>query len=831
MEFYAHYDRQRNRKHRLSIHLHNVSAFCELAVSPTVSFPYLPGPAVKKFTSVLGLLHDIGKYTDAFQAYLMDGTESNMKNHAHISAFYAHTFVMRLMEGSADQNTRYAWAFIAYLCVRLHHGNLTLKGLFSNEAMWETLLKQSLHLKEKTSEVFLDLEPGEHTDLYLLSCCPDAVQQLRKEKRLFIGMPTNLGVGRLRKEYWYFALIYLFSVLIDSDKLDSGEITKGLAASVPPDVVDRYLQSKHADRSKVKLDDRRDRARFQMLSVIDSLTENQLRNEHVFIITAPTGIGKTLASLQCALRLQERIREICSYTPRLITAIPFVNIIEQTAKDYQKVAAGHGKLLVHHRLTDLLAQSNVSPNQPDNLEEMPLDRRLLEVESWEADIVLTTFVQLFQSVLTGNNRLLKKVNKLAGSIVILDEIQSLPERYMPLIGALLRKMGQYYGTRFILMTATQPKLLQLGDRLLDQDYKEPIALLRNSQEYFKSMRRTQFIPLLDKPINNEQFVELFQTYREEHQSAVIVVNTIKRSIELFNLLKRGQEEGWISSAAPVFYLSTNIVPMQREQVIGKVKRLLEAGQPVILVSTQTIEAGVDLDFDIGFRDLAPLTSLVQTAGRVNREGRKGEFRPVYITEFEKDSQLIYDMHHMNRTKQLLSRPVEEPDYPQLVDRYYTYLMDEMSFEDSRTLWYEGIVRLDFEKLQQFELIQQLGEVVDVFVELDDKSTKLANAYEKIRQGEWPAESLCELLETSVFHKSNRPTSLYELKAVLKQLTALMGQYMVQVRVKRFLNNRPFPFENRNGVDSDWYWIPSGQIHEFYNLETGFMDETGEAFIY
>lgn len=413
----------------------------------------------------------------------------------------------------------------------------------------------------------------------------------------------------------------------------------------------------------------------------------------------------------------------------------------------------------------------------------------------------------------------------------MDEVQALPDKYMPLIGALLRKMGQYYGTRFILMTATQPKILQLGDRMLNETHREAISLLPNSDKYFRAMKRTKFVPLLQTKINNDQFIDLFLTYRNERQSAVIVVNTIKRSIALLNALKKAQKCHHIPVESELYYLSTNITPIHRRQVIQQVKERLEANKPVILVSTQTIEAGVDLDFDVGFRDLAPLTSLVQTAGRVNREGKKGKLSPVYIVEFEKDNQYVYDVHHMSRTKKLLSSVIEEPQYPELVERYYTTLMHEASFEESARIWNQGIVGLDFDELEQFELIQQYGDIADVFVEWDERATELADLYESVRQGEWPIEQLNYVFGADAFRQSGKFPSLYEQKAVLRQLTAQMSQYMVQVRVKRFLQNRAFPFQTRNDVVSDWFWVPRNQVDEYYDAETGFIDETGGAFMY
>lgn len=175
--------------------------------------------------------------------------------------------------------------------------------------------------------------------------------------------------------------------------------------------------------------------------------------------------------------------------------------------------------------------------------------------------------------------------------------------------------------------------------------------------------------------------------------------------------------------------------------------------------------------------------------------------------------------------------MKEPAYPDLVNQYYSLLVDEVSFEESEKLWKQGVIGLDFDELDQFELIQQQGEVVDVFVEWDDRASELADIYEKVRLGEWPSKQLCDFFQTNMFRGSNEPSSLYEKKAVLQQITSQMSQYMVQVRLKRFLKNRSFPFQSRNGIESYWFWIPRNQIEEYYHSNTGFIDESGEAFIY
>ena len=387
----------------------------------------------------------------------------------------------------------------------------------------------------------------------------------------FKYIPQLFQTGRIQDAEWYFLLIYLFSLLIDLDKLDAAELRIRKIVSVSPERVSNYLQKKKKDNLSVKsentFNDRREKARKSIMEVINSLTDDEIRNTRFYLLTAPTGIGKTLSSLQCALRLQERIKEIEGYTPCIITAIPFINIIEQHRKEYEEVFGKELDLVVHHRLSDFSIRHN-------RHEEIPVDKALLEVESWEGDVILTTFVQLFQSIFTGNNRLLKKVNKLAGSIIIIDEAQAVPEGYMPLIGAALQKIAEHYGTRFILMTATQPKLLEFGT-LLNPDGKKikPVTLLPGFEQYFLELKRTKLIPLLDRKLNNEQFIELFFGKWDQKSSVLIVVNTIKRSIDIYNEIKNALKER--KYRAKVYYLSTNIIPKKRREVIDIVGKRLQ----------------------------------------------------------------------------------------------------------------------------------------------------------------------------------------------------------------------------------------------------------------
>ncbi len=828
--YYARLDREKGIKQALSTHLKNVARQGSGSVSKTACFKPFPPSTINDLCYWINYFHDLGKYTKYFQLYLQTGQDSAFKNHAHISALYLYNFLQKKM-GIEDFKTKEnALAFIAYLCVRLHHGNLNLKGLFDmahqNRRLRE-LQHQAEDLKKKVPTVLKDsglekvISVKEFQDY-------SNVQNLMDNSYLHL-MPKYITT-HLKSEKWFFILVYLFSLLIDADKMDSAKLNKEKVGHIKPDSVGKYLINVIGTGEKNNLKNdftaKRQAIRQTILNVLKNLSDEEISKQYFFTLTAPTGTGKTLASLEAAVYLQHRLTKLNNntFTPRIITAIPFINIIEQTRFVYEKVIKDNATIITHHQLSDLTTTT-------DQREEITIDKKLLEVEAWEADVILTTFVQLFHSIFTGRNRSLKKFNRLAGSIVILDEVQSLPERYMPLIAATLTSISKYLETRFILMTATQPRLLESADKILPEN-PTSLELLPDNSMYFKELKRTRFIPCLHKKLDTEQFIEFFLNKWQRGKTALVVVNTIKRSIDIFNAL------GEILTASfpevKLLYLSTNIIPLQREAVIKKAAHYLKNNKLLVMVSTQSIEAGVDLDFDLGFRDLAPLTSLVQTAGRINREGKKGEYAPVYLVQIESDHSYVYKLHNLADTKELLADYIEIPEnkYQNIVDEYYVRIQNRPLSSESKNIWFEGILNLNFEEIENFRLIENIGDVIDVFVEYNDEASAIADAYEELISGKKTVNKqlFAGLIDNSLLDKLGAQPNVFEKKTLLRLIRGKMNRYTVQIRLPRVRDNPPIEFAARNGLKSELFWVPPEQIDDYYDHQTGFKDEKGRAYI-
>lgn len=769
MTMYAHYNKETGEKQHLDNHIRNVAENM-ITELKSLNFPGISQERLQEILFKVGLYHDIGKAMRSFQDYLETGKGGMEKNHAFISAAIFSTF--------HEKND--LLAYTAFLSIVKHHSSINSE-VKSNTHDFQQLVSQYQDCytqlnKEHVEEINLS---GDQLDL--------------KQLEEFINSKTYYISKRRASEVAFFLLQYIFSKLIWADKLDSAHINF-ISETKKSSLLDveNCLQQKQQEKQEqhkqkeLALNDKRTRVKQAVLGKVDSLTDQEIQESRIFSLTAPTGTGKTLTSVSAALKISERIEKLYGYKPRIITALPFINILEQTKTDYEEI---FDHVMVH-------SSANVYESKLPQDETIPLKDRLLLTSAWESPVIITTFVQFFESVLGSQNSWLIKLNKMAGSIVILDEIQALPGKYYPLLGAVIYHLAEYYGTRFILMTATQPEIVASANKILKNKAMNAIELLEDSAEYYAELKRTRLIPAFDQVKDNESLVSFVNQTRGEKQSAVVVVNTIAQSIEVYNLLKETNR---------VLYLSTNLVSKDRKKVIDEAKQLLENKTPFILVSTQTIEAGVDLDFDIGYRDLGPLESIVQIAGRVNRSGGKDDFSPVYIFDTG-TGKSVYKNYHLKQTRDLLKQEILENEYADLIQKYYKILLADQSYD--KTI-YEAIEKLDYDTIEQFQLIEDQQDVKTVLVILDDEIEKLVDEY-------------CQLIKKGKLDFNN--------KAKLSQLLRIMSQYTVDVRIKKLIKNRPCTFHEVYGVHLDWFVVQQADLKYYYD-KTGFISESKEAFLY
>jgi CRISPR-associated endonuclease/helicase Cas3 len=569
----------------LSVHLRNVAGLAKRFAEPL-------GLAAE--AELAGLLHDLGKYAERFQHRLRDPGIHGIN---HWAAGTAQAYALK-------------FPGIAFAADGHHTGIPAL-----NEAETGTPLRHTI-------EGFSALDRR----LELTGQCPeDLGSLLARFNQDGLELP-GCAPRPVAKEQWFeeaFRTRMIFSCLVDGDFLDTEEhFDRDQAAlrTVPdlkPGDALRILWRELALKSK---DGPVNTLRKELLE--DCLKSAQ-RSPGLFTLTSPTGSGKTLSSL--AFALQHIIRHnasLASEDPRrfrrIIVVIPFTSIIEQTARVYRDLFErefGPDYVLEHH---SAVAPRERPEDQGRDAEEERLRCARLAAENWAPPLVVTTNVQFFQSLFSNRPSDCRKLHNIGRSVVLFDEVQTLPTHLVPSLLSGVSLLVRDYGVTAVFMTATQPAFASAG-KALPYDWR-PLEISSNPHLMAENFRRTSIT--LPKPREAIAWPELATKLTAVPQS-LCVVNTTRDARELFKLVQEAEPSG-------CFHLSARMCPAHRQEKLQCIRTQLAAGHPCRLVSTQLIEAGVDVDFPIAYRAIGPLDSIIQTAGRCNREGRHAAPCPVTV---------------------------------------------------------------------------------------------------------------------------------------------------------------------------------------------------------
>lgn len=645
--------------------------------------------------------HDFGKYTTYFQKRLYDKSNKNpLGDHSYISAVFGSFIgIERLGEDSY-------LPLVIYSVINNHHGNLkelknklpkNKKDTRNIEIEIQDINKQLDDMNKNYKDILFDMEK----------------LNLENEFKLFIKKrPIEKTLISLRKLYSTISdnkLFYIhqliYSALIDGDKMSASQILLNDIKSVEYNYLLDIYNNKFPEKEG-----------FSSLrrEVFESVQKNVEKNynERLFSITAPTGTGKTLAGFYAAEKLSNHFGN-----RKIIYALPFTSIIDQNYNEIYKLhenlsnfqANSSNYLIKHHSLAEYDYKT-----QDNNYD---LDQSKLLIESWHSGIIITTFVQFFESILGNRNKMLKKLHSIKGSIIILDELQSIPIKFWRLIDYILRKISEELDCRIITMTATKPVILQDSIELLD-DY----------EKYFRSLNRVE-LSYNDYQITIEEFTEDFINELEdelEDKSYLIVCNTIGQSLKLYKELCDIDRE--------VIYLSTNIIPKYRAERIDYIKENMK-NNPIV-ISTQVIEAGVDLDFNYVIRDLAPLDSIIQAAGRCNRnDTEKGQVRVVKMINEKGElfGKYIYGSMLLNITESVLKgKSIGESDFLNLIKKYFLEIYEKKNTNDKFDEYKIAVENLDFETMGNFSIIENRPNYIDVFFEVDEEAVEMIDEYKRIK---------------------------------------------------------------------------------------------------
>lgn len=384
----------------------------------------------------------------------------------------------------------------------------------------------------------------------------------------------------------------------------------------------------------------------------------------LYTLTAPTGSGKTLSMLAFALR-----HATTHNLRRVVVVIPYLSIIDQTAAIYRGILTppsfGAAYIIEDHSLTG--GRPEQTAGDPDDENPVRREERLL-AENWDAPVVVTTSVQFLESLFAASPRACRKLHRLAGSVVLLDEVQTLPARLaVPTLGAMSR-LAERYGATIVFATATQPAFDHLDARVRTMAVSgwSPGELVAPELRLFDRIRRTR-VRWESEPLSWEALADSLT----QHRQALCVVNLKRHALALTERLQAMATPG-------LYHLSTNMCPAHRRWALDQVRARLDPQdpQPCIVVSTQCVEAGVDLDFPVVYRAYAPLDAIAQAAGRCNRNGKRavGDVI-VFAPEDEAYPDSAYRQAAQVTRLLLRERGTLDIHAPEVFRAYYTTLYD------------------------------------------------------------------------------------------------------------------------------------------------------------
>ena len=631
MNYIAHRNPENNQEQSLQEHADGVA---ELASD------FIAGFGAREQGVFAGKLHDIGKISKGFQARIRG--ENITVDHSTAGAIVA------CEKGD----------IMSSICIAGHHGGLPDFGDRSDLPQSSTLCGK---LKRKVGK--------------------DIEDYSSYEKELTIP-PTKLSKEILSDSARaFFFTHFLFSCLVDADWLDTEAFFKQ---------AERNLEYAPFAELFEKFEsyvatwwDSEDEINKKRCEILRAALDAGTGEKGLFSLTAPTGSGKTAASIGFALP-----HLLANGMCRIIYVIPYVSILEQTQETFEKIF-GAQNVVAHY--------ANVDFGDDET------DQRRLATENWDAPIILTTSVQFFESLLSNKPSHCRKLHNIANSVIIFDEAQMLPVDYLKPCTWAISQLVQHFGCSAVLCTATQPALNPIFAKYLQGHcVREICPDVHGMHDFFKRVKFERI-----GKISNEHLAMKLG----EHAQVLCIVNSRKLAYTLFELLDKEDS----------FYLTTALTPKHRRTVLDEIRGRLDSGKPCRVVATSLIEAGVDVDFPTVFREFAGLDSMIQAAGRCNRNGERPLVESiVYIFEGEEKTPRIFSQN-IAAAKNVF-RDFQDIASPQSIKNYFELLYFTLRGDaklDSKSIMedVEGGT-MPFESVaKQFKLID--SEQMTIYIPLDE----------------------------------------------------------------------------------------------------------------
>ena len=632
-----------------------------------LSMEYSEKILLKATGELIGILHDMGKETDKFNKYIhycsSNPNDKSLKGSINHSTAGA-KFIYDKFYNTADPYQKFTAQLIS-LAICSHHGGLIdcldLRGIdiFTDKMSTEKEIYYDEALTNFKTECLGITQINELFNRSKEEIKSILIKINKVENTRKFGL---FAAGMLQK--------YLFSCVIDADRYDTYTFMVGKKQQ--ENIKKSALWNDLANRLEAKLKGYPKLTRIDLLREEVSVTcKNFASNKPgIYQLSVPTGGGKTLSSLRYALAHAKEFNK-----DRIFYVIPFTTIIDQNAKEIKNILGREDIILEHH--------SNLVV---DNEQE---DYKLL-TERWDSPIILTTMVQFLDTLFSGGTQGVRRMHNLANSIIIFDEIQAIPIKCINMFNSAINFLSNICNATIVLCTATQP-LLATTERPLK--LSENANIISDIHEKFGKFKR---VNVVDKRIGGGYSVKLLKDFildrMDEVASLLAIFNTKNAAKEIFNALKEANNNLPEERQCFIFHLSTNMCPSHRINILKDMKEKL-GEQRVICISTQLIEAGVNISFGCVVRSLAGLDSIAQAAGRCNRHGERA-CSEVYIVNVEGENvgKLVDINEGQECTRRVLDEFKENPSSldndllsQKAMERYYQYYFHNRRGEMDYTL--------------------------------------------------------------------------------------------------------------------------------------------------
>lgn len=576
----GHYQHIDHREQTLEEHCKNVA---------NLSSEFLRTSQFSRTGKTVGMLHDMGKACDKFQNHMLHHTIENI-DHATVGAKYLSEY-----ERSKNSLIHISALQQINMCIMSHHTGLE-NFLDSNGiSKYLSRLHKEMDTYEEATKKFLQsVYDKDDIHKHIELCEQEFTEFIQK-------LNERYDESFAEMKYFEFSLLgrLMFSSLIDADRKDSADFDQGILEAdqnnneqIPwhtyYDHVMKYL-------STMKQESYVNQIRSEISDLCD---EAGKRPSGIYELSVPTGGGKTIASLRFALRHAMTHPNI----KHIYYVIPYNTILNQNSETIKDILFPDGDVSDREFL---LHNSSVVPSDEDQYRAY--------TERWNSHIIMTSSVHFLNSLFNGRKQDARRMHQLSDSIIILDEIQCLPEKIIHMFNTAANFLHYTCNSTMLLCTATQPRL---------HDFSKPIqlsessSLIPNFEQYYEKLKRVDIISKFkENGYTIQEFTEFALAQIDQYKSALIVMNTKAQASNVYSILKER-----ISNETSIYHLSTSMCVQHRQDQLQEIIQLLKENKPVVLVSTNLIEAGVDVSFPLGIRAMAGLENALQLAGRVNRNG-------------------------------------------------------------------------------------------------------------------------------------------------------------------------------------------------------------------